>query len=70
MEIQFITDAKGEKKAAIVPYDEWERTEKAKEILEHVYLYELINERKDSKTAATLDDLLKAEGLTRDELES
>jgi hypothetical protein len=35
MEIQFITDAQGKKTAAIVPFDEWERTETAKEILEH-----------------------------------
>ena len=34
MEIQFITDAQGKKTAAIVPFDEWERTETAKEILE------------------------------------
>jgi len=70
MEIQFITDAKGKKTAAIVPFDEWKRTEKAKEILEHVYLYGIIRERRDSKTTADLDDLLKAEGLTRAELES
>jgi len=36
MQIQFITDVRGKKTAAIVPYDEWERTEKAKDILEHV----------------------------------
>jgi len=33
MEIQFITDSEGKKTAAIVPYEEWERTEKAKDIL-------------------------------------
>jgi len=70
MEIQFITDAQGKKTAAIVPFDEWERTEKAKEILEHVYLHGIIRERRDSKPTVKLDDLLKAEGLTRAELES
>ena len=70
MEIQFITDAQGKKTAAIVPFDEWERTEKAKEILEHVYLHGIITERRDSKPTGNLDDLLKAEGLTRAELES
>ena len=70
MEIQFITDAQGKKTAAIVPFDEWERTEKAKEILEHVYLHGIIRERRDSKPTANLDDLLKAEELTRAELES
>jgi hypothetical protein len=33
MEIQFITDAQGRRKAAIVPFDEWERMEKAKDLL-------------------------------------
>lgn len=33
MDLQFITDEHGNKTAAIIPYDEWERTEKAKDIL-------------------------------------
>ena len=70
MEIQFITDAQGNKTAAIVPFDEWERTETAKEILEHVYLHGIIKERIYSKPKVNLDDLLTAEGLTRADLES
>ncbi len=70
MEIQFITDSQGNKTAAIIPFDEWERTEKAKEILEHVYLAGIIEERKDSKSTVDLDNLIKAEGLTRADLES
>ncbi|MBA3037534.1 MAG: hypothetical protein FP814_13715 [Desulfobacterium sp.] len=70
MEIQFITDAQGKKKAAIVPFDEWERTEKAKEILEQVYLHGIIQERRNSSSSVNLDDLLISEGLTRDDLES
>ncbi len=70
MEIQFITDSEGKKTAAIVPYEEWERTEKAKDILEHVYLSCIIEERKDSKPTSNLDDLLNAEGLTRADLEN
>ena len=70
MEIQFITDTQGKKTAAIVPFDEWERTEAAKEILEYVYLNGIIKERRDSKATANLDDLLTAEGLTRADLES
>ncbi len=70
MEIQFITDAQGKKTAAIVPFDEWERTEAAKEILEHVYLDGIIQERRDGKPTVNLDDLLTAEGLTRADLES
>jgi len=70
MEIQFITDAQGKKTAAIVPFDEWERTEEAKEILEHVYLDGIIKERINRKTTVNLDDLLTEEGMTRADLES
>ena len=69
MEIQFITDAQGKKTAAIVPFDDWERTEAAKEILEHVYLGGIIKERKNKKPTVNLDDLLTAEGMTRADLE-
>ena len=70
MEIQFITDSQGNKTAAIIPFDEWERTEKAKEILEHVYLAGIIEERKGSKSKVDLEEIIKAEGLTRADLES
>ena len=70
METQFITDIKGKKTATIIPFDEWERTEKAKDILEHVYLAGLIEERKGSESTMDLDGLLNAEGLTRADLES
>ncbi len=69
METQFVTDVKGKRTAAIIPFEEWERTEKAKDILEHVYLAGIIKERKNSKTTISLDELLKAEELTRAELE-
>jgi len=64
METQFITDTQGNKTAAIIPFDEWERTEKAKEILEHVYLAGIIKERRESKANLSLDELMKSEGLT------
>ena len=70
MKIHFITDAQGKKKAAIIPFDEWERTEKAKDILEHVYLAGVIEERKGGESKVDLDDLLNAERLTRADLES
>ena len=70
MEIQFITDEHGNKTAAIVPYDEWERTEKAKDILEHIYLAGIIEERKGSEPTVNLDTLLNEERLTRADLES
>ena len=70
METQFVTDAQGKKTAAIIPFEEWERTEKAKDILEHVYLSGIIEERNGSDSTVSLDDLLNAEGLTRADLES
>jgi len=69
METQFITDMKGKRTAAIIPFEEWERTEKAKDLLEHVYLSGIIKERENSKATTSLDELLKAEELTRAELE-
>jgi hypothetical protein len=69
MEIQFIIDTQGKRTAAIIPYDEWERTERAKDLLEHIYLAGIIEERKDSQPKINLDDLLDAEGLTRADLE-
>ncbi|MCK5508560.1 MAG: hypothetical protein KAI50_08570 [Desulfobacterales bacterium] len=70
METQFVTDAQGKKTVAIIPFEEWERTEKAKDILEHVYLSGIIKERNGSKSTVNLDDLLNTEGLTRADLES
>lgn len=67
--IQFITDDHGKRTAAIVPIDEWELTEKAKDILEHVYLADLIEERKGNKATASLDSLLAQEGTNRADLE-
>ena len=70
MGTQFVIDIKGNKTAVIIPFDEWERTEKAKDILEHVYLAGIIKERRHSKSTLNLDDLIDAEGLTRADLES
>ena len=64
MDTQFVTDNQGNKTAVIVPFEEWERMEKAKELLEHVYLAGIIEERKKSKPAVTLDDLFSMEGLS------
>jgi len=70
MATQFITDEQGNKTAAIIPFEEWERTEKAKDILEHVYLAGIIEERRGSKSTLNLNDLIDAEGFTRADLES
>ena len=70
MEIQFITDEKGKRTAAIIPFEEWEKTEKAKDILEHIYLSDIIEERKGSEPTIGLDELLEADGFDRADLES
>lgn len=70
MATQFITDEQGNKTAVIIPFEEWERTEQAKDILEHVYLAGIIEERRGSKSTLNLDDLIDAEGFTRADLES
>lgn len=66
--VHFIIDDHGKRTAAIIPFDEWERTEKAKELLEHVYLAGIIEERRDSEDVTSLDDLLKEEGISREDL--
>jgi hypothetical protein len=43
----------------------WNNLERAKDILEHVYLAGLIDSRKNDTISCTLDDMLKMEGLTR-----
>jgi len=47
-----------------VPFDKWERTEKAKEILEQVYLRGNIQARRNSSSSVNPDYLLITEGLT------
>ena len=42
--------------------DEWERIQKAKNLLEHVYLAGIIEDRRHSKPTCSLNDLLKQEG--------
>ncbi len=52
-------------KKVIIPRELWEEI---KELAEHVYLYHLISERKDKPAVHTLDELLKDEGLKREDL--
>ncbi len=69
--IQYIVNQSGKPVSAVVPIDIWNSLEQAKDILEHVYISGLIDSRKqDSISSCTLDDLLKAEGLARHDLES
>ncbi len=68
--IQYLKDEHGRKTAVVVAIDEWERIQKAKNLLEHVYLAGIIEDRRHSKPTCSLNDLLKQEGVSRDSLES
>lgn len=68
--IQYIVDGKGNPVSAIVPIDLWNNLERAKDLLEHVYMAGLIDSRKNDTISCTLDDMLKMEGLTRHGMES
>jgi hypothetical protein len=67
--VQFVTDDHGRRTAVMIPVEEWEKIQKAKDILEHVYLSDLIEDRKNSKTGCSLDDLITEEDVTRADLE-
>ena len=64
-----ISNDHGHRTAVILPMSEWKQIEKAKDILEYVYLAGLIEERKTSKASATFDDLLSQKGMTRADLD-
>jgi len=53
--------------AVIIPIEEYERMKEAYERLENMEIARIIEERKDSKTI-TFDELLKQQGVSRDEL--
>jgi len=53
--------------AVIIPIEEYERMKEAYEYMENMEIARIIEERKDSKTI-TFDELLKQQGVSRDEL--
>ena len=67
--VQFVVDDDGKRTAVMIPVEEWERIQQAKDILEHVYLAGIIEERKGSKPSTSIDSLLAEEGVDRDDLE-
>jgi len=57
--------------AVILPIEEYEIIKEAYELMEHIEIYKLLEERKGSDkqgTSITLDELLKEEGISRDGL--
>ena len=67
--VQFITDDHGRRTAVMIPFEEWERIQEAKDILEHVYLSGIIEGRKGSKPNTSIDDLISEEGVKRADME-
>ena len=53
--------------AVIIPIEEYERMKEAYEYVENMEIARIIEERKDSKSI-TFDELLKQQGVSRDEL--
>jgi len=53
--------------AVIIPIEEYERMKEAYEYVENMEIARIIEERKNSKTV-TFDELLKQQGVSRDEL--
>ena len=53
--------------AVIIPIEEYERMKEAYEYVENMEIVRIIEERKNSKTI-TFDELLKQQGVSRDEL--
>jgi len=53
--------------AVIIDIEEYERLKEAYELMEHMQIAKIVEERKDSKTI-TFDDLLKKEGISYDDL--
>ena len=53
--------------AVIIDIEEYERLKEAYDLMEHMQIAKIVEERKDSKTI-TFDDLLKKEGISYDDL--
>ncbi len=53
--------------AVIIDIDEYERLKEAYELMEHMEIAKIVEERKNSKTI-TFDELLKKEGINYDDL--
>lgn len=68
--IQYVTDETGKQVSVLIPIEEWNAIEQAKDILEHVYLSGLIETRANDVVSCDLEDLLKSEGISRHDLES
>jgi|GEM_PF-447870 hypothetical protein len=66
--IQYVTDETGKQVSVLIPIEEWNAIEQAKDILEHVYLSGLIETRSNDVVSCDMEDLLKAEGISRHEL--
>jgi prevent-host-death family protein len=55
--------------AVLLPIEEFESIKEAYEFVEHLEIFELINERKDKKPTIDIDRLISGSGYSRAELE-
>ena len=55
--------------AVLLPIEEFESIKEAYELVEHLEIYKLINERKNKKPTTDIDRLISESGFSRAELE-
>ncbi|MCL4378253.1 MAG: type II toxin-antitoxin system Phd/YefM family antitoxin [Actinobacteria bacterium] len=66
---KIVISKNNELEAVILPIDEFEVIKEAFELVEHMEIYKLINERRDKKPTYSLDKLISEIGFNRKELE-
>ena len=65
---KIVISKNNELEAVIIPIEEFETIKEAFELVEHLEIFRLINERKDKKATITLDRLISDSGIDRKEL--
>ncbi|MCL5986781.1 MAG: type II toxin-antitoxin system Phd/YefM family antitoxin [Actinobacteria bacterium] len=65
---KIVISKNNELEAVIISIEEFEAIKEAFELVEHLEIYRLINERKDKKATITLDRLISDSGIDRKEL--
>jgi len=66
--VEKIVVSKNNELKAVITIEEFEAIKEAFELVEHLEIYRLINERKDKKATITLDHLISDSGIDRKEL--
>ena len=66
---KIVISKNNELEAVIIPIEEFETIKEAFEIVEHLEIYKLLDERGDKKAIKALDNLILESGFERKELE-